>query len=281
MDGVLAVIEDKTRNMMFYKNMVVLLLVLLLSASAVAQESPLRDRHGRTMINGVWQSPTPATALRDLLVYTAALEAADGGDLPKDFPGSGTGAAEAVLRQMFDVRSAAELDAFAAELVRVIREGTRLQAHIAYTALRRSGSQYGDGTRYAGAADILIGLYEESVELRAQGKEESLPLGPVSPGMYLRGVFSVGGADYVRNLFKTSQKPPACTPRHVWYGWYVGDDRPDPDDRPDDLCPNVSTWCDAGKILIEEGEGPHPDEWSKHCDPSITYKDGFMIKTHY
>ena len=162
----------------------------------------------------------------------------------------GEAAAVAVLRQVFNTRSAAELDAFADELGRLLRDGTEYQSYNAFWALRAAGSELrDDGIRYAGAMDLSIRIYE-SYEVRTHriGRRA------------LFGIFLTGGVDYVRHVFETSEKPPACQRRPTRPGF----------SEPENPCPNVSTWCVAGRLLmIFLSEGPHPDEYYPLCERAI------------
>ena len=239
------------------KNLTLLLSLLLLPAGAAAQES----RRG---------APTPETALRDLLANAAAWDAlGPGEDLPKNLPDADD-AAIAVLRQVFEQRPAAELDAFASELGRLFRDGTKFQSIKAFRALTRAGSEHGDGTRYAGAVEVFIRIYE-SFEDRSHPKAKDA----------LRGIAYAEGWEYIRALYAASEKPPPCTKF--------------PQSPSDNPCPNVSTWCDAGKLLMKYGEGsshirkdgddivvvwgysdegPDPDEYYSLCEYAMKGEDG-------
>ena len=140
------------------------------------------DIAGLVLDNGVWQAPTPATVLRDLLANAAAREAD--------------------LRQRYDTRPAAELDAFAAELGRIMRDGSSRESGNAEWALIKASSNSYGGTPYAGAADAFIQVYESFAEEGRPHQQRAKSA--------LGGAFYVGGKDYVRNLFESSKKPPAC-----------------------------------------------------------------------
>ena len=232
------------------KNVMLLLFTLLPPMGTVAQEVDMLPRKGRVLVNGEWQFPTPETALRDLLANAAARGAlGPWEDLPEDTP-DWRAAAVAVLRQVFNTRPAAELDAFANELGRLFRDGTKNQSHNAFQALTDAGSEHeDDGTRYAGAMDLFIRIYE-SYEVRTHRTADKA----------LFGIFLTGGVDYVRHVFETSEKPPACQRRPTRPGF----------SEPENPCPNVSTWCVAGRLLmIFLSEGPHPDEYYPLCERAI------------
>ena len=164
------------------KNMIFLLLVLLLPSGVEAQKASVIPMKGLVLDNGVWQAPTPATVLRDLLANAAAREAD--------------------LRQRYDARPAAELDAFTAELGRIMRDGSsRGSGNAEWALIKASSNSYG-GAPYAGAADAFIQVYESFAEEDRPHQQRAKSA--------LGGAFYVGGKDYVRNLFESSKKPPAC-----------------------------------------------------------------------
>ena len=216
------------------KNPVLSLLVLLLPVGAGAQPT-----QGMLLVEGVWQIPTPATALRAFVEH-------ENPDADR--------AAVAVLRQVFNTRPAAELDAFAAELRRLVLEGTSAQSFRAQLALvfAAADSYGGGGTPYAGAVDVFIRVYE-SLQSRAD---------PRAYGV-LGGVFVTGGAEYVRNLFKASEQPSKpCFQPHT----------PEVEPPPkEEWCPNLSAWCQAGRVLLYYGRdapdpaAPDPEVWTPVC----------------
>lgn len=227
------------------KRLMLSLLVLLLPAYAGAQEVPRQTPPERGMVldQNEWRTPTPVTALREL---QNAVASDVGGVL------NGQQATVAVLRQTFDNRSTMTLDAFAHDLVTLVREGPEHQAHAAYMALIQAGTVYDDpdrGVPYSGAADAFIGLYESYVDRVSTEAEKAL-----------YGVFHTGGVEYVRDLFGASEQPPECQ-------YPSQSERPD-GQRGENLtnpCPNRSTWCMAGGLLVRNGEGPDPATWERLC----------------
>ena len=217
-------------------NRIVLISVtLLVPAGIAAQEKEKPPESGMVMEAGEWRAPTPATALRALL--------RDPGGL------IGWDAAEAVLRQRFDTFSAAELDAFADDLVGLMRDGTEVQAYVASTALILSAATYMGperGVPYAGAARAFIGLYESYDDSLGQRANAAL-----------YGVMETGGVEYVRRLFEASEKPPPCQHPPQVIGLEM----------PENPCPNVCTWCQAGWLLVMNGADGAPDEdlWKALC----------------
>ena len=205
------------------KNLMLPLLALLLPVGAGAQPKP-----GMLKENGVWKNPTPEAALHAIMTLKTG----------------GTRAAEAILRQEFEIRPPAELDAFAAELARIMVNGTNAESASAKMALIFAAKDFESGTPYAGAVDVFIRIYE-SFENRTHRRAAAA----------LRGVFKTGGEDYVRNLFNSSEQPPPCTQ----CGSFVDCSEVE------NPCPNVCTWCVAGDILRHTDDGPDYKVWSDLC----------------
>ena len=198
------------------KNLMLLLLAFLLPFGTRAQETVVMPKRGMVMQEGVWQAPTPATALRAVMAH----EEPDADVV-----------AVAVPRQTFDTRPAAELDAFAADLGRLVLEGTGSQSFYARMALIFAASDYYEGgTPYAGAVDVFIRLYE-SLEGRTHPRAH----------IVLVGLFQAGGADYVRDLFKASEQPsePCFSPHRVVV-LLLGAEEPPPAPPREKWCPNES-----------------------------------------
>ena len=227
------------------KNLV-LLLFFLLPATTVAQY-----KRGMIKDNGAWKNPTPETALRALME----------GDVSERAYGSY--AALAVLRQRFDTRPAAELDAFADELARSVIEGTNEQSYSARGVLTLASMDFGDGTPYAGAVDVLIRVYE-----LLQGRDHR----KVKSALF--DVFDAGGVDFVKNVFGSSDPPKeACKP----CGGTTMVDCKDVANQ----CPYESAWCDAGKLLaMNTDEGPAPEDVLPVCFGSIE-EDGVWLHVVY
>ena len=115
-------------------------LAFLIPVCASAQHKP-----GMIMEDGVWKAPTPQMAL----------------DAIATNPNSGRESALAVLRQTMETRSAAELDALADELGRLVREGTEDQWLHATVVLELAAKEdYDEGTPYKRAANVFIQAYE-------------------------------------------------------------------------------------------------------------------------
>lgn len=168
--------------------------------------------------------------------------------------------AVAVLRQTLGRRAPAELDAFARDLVDLIRESPAWRARAAYSALFASATVYEDspdrGRPYAGAVDAFIVLYESYND--PTGREATSAL---------YGVFHTGGIQYVRDLYDASERPPDCQyPSQTMIEgpdgtmvWETEEDLANP-------CPNKSTWCSSGGLLaMNTDEGPDLEDWEWLC----------------
>ena len=66
-----------------------------------------------------------------------------------------------------------------------------------------------------------------------------------------------GGVEYVRRLFESSEQPPPCQHPPQILGLEM----------PENPCPNVCTWCQAGRLLMLNGADGAPDEdlWKALC----------------
>ena len=217
------------------KRIVFLSVALLVPAGTGAQEKERPPEKGMVMEAREWRALTPATALRTLLSDADGLV--------------GREAALAVLRQRFDTLPAAELDAFADELLRVIRDGTRPQRHHAHMALILAANTYENperGVPFAGATHAFVRLYE-SYDDRLGDEADAA----------LRGVMKTGGVEYVRRLFEASEQPPPCEHPPMMPGREM----------PVNPCPNVCTWCQAGGLLVmnEASGAPAEDLWEALC----------------
>ena len=220
------------------KRIVLVTVAILFPVGTGAQEKQKPPESGMVMEAGEWRAPTPATALR------ALLDDADGLIGRRD-------AAIAVLRQRFGTFSAAELDAFADDLASVMRDGTDQQATDAHMALIFAAATYWPperGVPYAGATRAFVRLYEsydDSLGHKADGA--------------LYGVMRTGGVEYVRRLFEASEQPPPCQ--------YPPQTLAGPRTVPENPCPNVCMWCQAGGALVmSEADGaPAEDLWTALC----------------
>ena len=204
---------------------------LLVPVGTGAQEKERPPRSGMVMEAGEWRAPTPATALRALLSDTE-------GD-----------AAVAVLRQRFGTFSAAELDVFAEDLTNIMRDGTRVQVYQALVTLISAAETYEDperGVPYAGATRALVKLYESYEDSLGDKADDAL-----------YGVMETGGVEYVRRLFEASEQPPPCQHPSQMLGLEM----------PENPCPNVCTWCQAGWLLVMNRApgAPAEDLWTALC----------------
>lgn len=217
------------------KRILLFSVALLVPVATGAQEKEKPPERGMVMEAGEWRAPTPATALRALL-----------SDSERSV---GRHAAVAVLRQRFGAFSAAELDAFADDLAGIMRDGTPVQVFQARMTLIFAAQTYEDperGVPYAGATRVFIKLYESYEDSLGNKADEAL-----------YGVMETGGVEYVRRLFEASEQPPPCQyPRQR--GGVM----------PENPCPNVCTWCQAGDLLVMNGADGAPDEdlWKALCE---------------
>lgn len=240
------------------KRIMFLLLAVLSPVGFDGQDRDRPPKRGMVMEGGEWKAPTPATALRAVEMLEVEMlkvqETATNHVRASD-------AAIAVLRQQYDTHSFAEPDAFAGELVRLIREGNEAQAHTAYSVLTGSSLEFDgapeEGVPYPGAVNAFIGLYE-SYDDR---------LGPEAD-LALHGVAQTGGFDYIRHLFESSEQPPECQwPSQTAVEYPDGEWRFQTREELENPCPNVCVWCQAGVLLvIYTDDGPDEELWSRLCE---------------
>ena len=150
------------------KKLMLWLSLLLLPAGAQAQEAEdsYKHKYGAVMVDGVWRAPSIEMALRLLT-----------GDDP-DRGYKGVSAATAILKQVFEPQTAAELDAFAEELGRIFRDGTEDQSRKAWFALVNASCGL-DGTLYGGSAAVFERVYE-SFEDRSHPRAQKARHGATS-----------------------------------------------------------------------------------------------------
>ena len=207
-------------------------LVHLIISCMFAMQVNAQYQKGKVMEGGEWHVPTTEKALELMML---------------DIDDGGTGEpAEAILRQVFETMPAAELDAFAEELGRIVRDGTSFQSYQAADALIAASRDHGEGMPYAKSAEIFIGVYE-SFEDRMDSRTRGV----------LFGIWQSGGKDYVRDLFNASTKPPECQNCDGTAKISC--------ENVENPCPNAGTWCQAGVVLMSADEGPSVDEWAKLC----------------
>ena len=204
----------------------------LIVACMFATQANAQYQKGKVMEGGEWHVPTTEKALELMML---------------DIDDGGTGEpAEAILRQAFETMPAAELDAFAEELGRIVRYGARYQSNRAGMVLVMASKDLSHGTPYTRSAEILISVYE-SFEDRMHPRAFRV----------LHSVYSSGGKDYVRDLFNGSKKPPECQD--------CGGTAKLSCNNVENPCPNVGTWCQAASVLSLYDEGPSTDEWARLC----------------
>ena len=227
------------------------LLLLLLLPTAVAAQDDFCLK-ARELIPGVCQNPTPELVLH-------ALTTTDGSD--EWLLDAVEEAIRAVLRQVFEPRSAAELDAFAAELGQIYRDAPDDVASAISSGFLRSTSQSKsvEGTPYAGAAEVFIRLYESYED----------PLHPRARRA-LRTIRYVGGDEYLRELLASLEQPEPCSGPRMSRS--AGEPEPPPPENP---CPSKSTWCGVAKVLVYgDEEGALVDMYFSTCVRAVKNADG-------
>lgn len=240
------------------KRIMLFLFALLSPVGLEGQDKDTPPKRGMVLESGEWQTPTPASALRAVeLLEVEMLEVEETATNHVRAADAGI----ALLRQKYDTRSFAELDAFADELVRLIREGNETQVYTAYSVLTRSALEFDDapeeGVAYRGAVDAFVGLYE-SYEDRL-GREADRAL---------HAVAQTGGFDYIRRLYESSEQPPECQwPAQQAIEYPDGEWRFQTREELENPCPNVCLWCQAGALLvIYTDDGPDEELWSRLCE---------------
>ena len=215
------------------RNLILLVAVLLpcvVMAQETAHETTERREDGWVIVkdgNGKrirgYFSPTPQMALEAIR------------------EGKGTTAAEMVLKQKVEMRSGAELDAFADDLARLVLESS--SGTVARNALRLLTSatkSYSDREiPYERGLEVLIDLYETM-----DGTEA------VSPYRVWIAIFSAGGEDYLTNLFESLERPE----KPCWLPPYAvpivdGEKLGPPVPPKEEWCPYRTQWCELGKYL--------------------------------
>ena len=221
---------------------VVLLMAVLFSGVAMAQETVERREDGWVFVkdgNGVitqaFYSPTPQLALEAIQTK---------GDM---------GPASMVLEQTVERRSAAELNAFADDLARLVLESPSVI--VAANALRvLTWATRDKEYPYERGLEVLIDIYE------AMDGTESVST--------FRALLSIsraaGGEDYLKNLFASLERPrkPCWLPPNsvpIVDGKRLKPPRPPREE----WCPYETQWCEVGDVLAKQGV--------KGIDPFLVY----------
>ena len=240
----------------------IVLLVWLIPSAAAAQELPAHYKKGMVQEHGTWQVPSVATAMQALLAAAEAADTADQTGIDVRTIPDGVAPAVAVLRQVYERHPPGELDALADELARLFRDGTYFQSSKAWGILVDVGLDFDlEGIRYARARKVFIRLYESFEDPFVPRARQAL-----------HGVIATGGEDYLLALFNRSTQPPECT-RAQWHLDSQGQLVP-----PENPCPNISLWCDAGGLLLEKsGKGPDPDVYYPLCELAEILPDGSKV----
>ena len=210
------------------------LLVALIPVALGAQEAEQRrspaPEYGMVLVAGEWQRPTPETALRVLM--DPQMESDRFGRIEP---------VTAVLRQVYEAYTAAEMRVVEQWLVNLILDGSEEEEWAGRLALTIAADTLHDssGVPYAGGRDAFVKVYEA---LRMREDERARD--------YLLDLSRAGGLDYIRDLFEASEPPPPCFQPH---GARPGEPMPPESE----WCPPVrkTPWCDAGTLLLDRSDG--------------------------
>lgn len=218
-------------------------------------------RDGMVPVNGAWEVPTTQTALDVLWAPESR---------------SGSQPAIAVLRQVFDERSAGELDAFADNVGRIFRYGPEEQSSRAFFALQVAAMEIADyppGIPYTRARDVFLQAFESLVHENFERARTAL-----------FGLMRTGGEEYPWKIFESSEPPEKpCWPPGVAIP-LQSCGQPFPDTPPippeEEWCPyKDSVWCTAGELLVLFGENkPDEERVMPTCFSSVQKDDGTWVR---
>lgn len=211
-----------------------MMVLALLPATLQAQEGHPPAR-GLVLDEGVWEEPTPAMALRVLAANQ---------DMYSRNP------AVAVLRQTFEPRSSAELEAFTDQLAQLMIEGdeeTGREAALVLLSAEDDEDPDIAGTPYPGAVDAFIRVYEAQEDKASDEAWNAMA--------YIS--WSKGGVEYILETFNGAEVPPRCLPHAS----------PDPESEipAEDPCQPRSEWCSAGLYLFGTRHAPNEEEYDARC----------------
>ena len=239
--------EQEMRNCRMIGCMVVLAALIAPSAGIAQEHIPERVRElmrkyppvsGMVRTEeGEWRAPTVDDALRALR-----------GEADRLGVGNPWNPIVAVLRQKFESRPAAELDALVEQLaaMRLAADpDSDLESSIRL-ALTLAAGPHDDlqGVPHAGAFDALVRVYETfAADALAQGGDDPFHelegQAPYSSGRLSDALFDIyqadpprRGTDYLLALFEASEQPEPCLGKH---------------------CNQGSMWCKAGDLLRQAG----------------------------
>ena len=197
----------------------------------------LLKQASRIYLTLVWRKPVQGTQVVYVLVESHILQSNNTANATKILTHNEAGFAQA------------ELDAFADDLARIAttHEDTWVRFPMGMVLLGAAVGEY-SGTPYLRAQDPLIELHKSAIGTKdEQGS--------------LQSVYGSGRPDYVKDVFKASEKPAqTCVT-----GGLI---EPLPEARKNDRCPcRRYTWCAAAWVLIDkEGEGlVTKEEVYPHC----------------
>lgn len=227
-----------------------IIMVSPMTLNAQEREDPSSvERHpllGKVYVSGEWRVPTFDEIRRGLGESRGDGEAREWAE-----------PAVALLRQTHG-HTAREVQAMTDELVRFILEGTQEEASLAAVILTTAAAADYPGLPYDGAVDALIFAYK-TLDARSDAHAE------VALGDVFRA--NARGVGYVRRMFESHEPPPPCQLAGRGRTIVVDSGPPIPPPVIDNPCPNVSKWCDAGRLLLDaEGGPPDREEFSRLCE---------------
>lgn len=229
-------------------DVIVMLSPMTMNAQERKDPSSVERRHllGKVYDNGEWRVPTLDEIRRGLGESGRDREAWEWAE-----------PAVALLRQTYG-HTAREVEAMTDELIRFILEGTREEASRAAVILTTAAAADYPGMPYDRAVDALIVAYE-TLDARHDAYAE------VALGDVFRA--NARGVDYVRRMFDSHEPPPPCQLAGRGRTIVVDSGPPIPPPVIDNPCPNVSKWCDAGRLLLDaEGGPPDREEFLRLCE---------------
>ena len=225
------------------KNPVLALLLILLPLDAQAHQTDLLPKQGMVLAGGrVAGVPTPATALRALM----AQETARAPTLLRPYCAK----CSIPARQLSWMHSLLSSNGI------VRRRGPAAQSYpcARLALILRCGRLLRRGHPVCRSGGCL------HTGLRVVRQSRADPRAVDA----LYGIFYAGGTDYVRDLFKASEKP--SKPCFQTPSARVPAEDPPPKE---EWCPHKSVWCTAGDILLygrsRDPAAPDPGVWKHLC----------------
>jgi len=223
----------------------ILFLLALLAPTGVGAQEAEQERSkapelGMVLVEGEWQAPTPEGALRVLLDPRMQSD-----------PVAQIEPTTAVLRQVYESYTSGELDVVEEQLVDLILNGNEAQRKAARLALTVAADLEHDdpGIPYAGSRDAFIRVFDALHEQEYDRARD-----------YLADIAWVGGIDYIRDLFETSEQPMPCFQPNT-----AGPGDPMPPESEWYPIVRKELWCDAGQHLLGKEGGPDGTLFIRLC----------------